>query len=73
MGYRFSNKGWWGYPLMADAYAHWVREAWGDFVLLAWDYETFGEHHSKDTGIFDFMRTPAGGALPARGEDAQAQ
>lgn len=56
VGYRFSNKGWWGYPLMADAYAHWVRETWGDFVTLAWDYETFGEHHSKDTGIFDFMR-----------------
>jgi alpha-amylase len=56
VGYRFSNKGWWGYPLMADAYSHWVRDAWGDFVLLAWDYETFGEHHSKDTGIFDFMK-----------------
>ncbi|MDM8000751.1 MAG: glycoside hydrolase family 57 protein [Dehalococcoidia bacterium] len=56
VGYRFSNKGWWGYPLMADAYAHWVRQAWGDFVVLAWDYETFGEHHSKDTGIFDFMK-----------------
>ena len=56
VGYRFSNKGWWGYPLMADAYSHWVRETWGDFVLLAWDYETFGEHYSKDTGIFDFMR-----------------
>ena len=56
VGYRFSNKGWWGYPLMADAYSHWVRDAWGDFVLLTWDYETFGEHHSKDTGIFDFMK-----------------
>ncbi len=56
VGYRFSNKAWWGYPLMADAYSHWVRDAWGDFVLLAWDFETFGEHHSKDTGIFDFMR-----------------
>ena len=57
VGYRFSNKGWWGYPLLSDAYAHWLREAWGDFVFLAWDYETFGEHHSKDTGIFDFMRS----------------
>jgi len=56
VGYRFSNKGWWGYPLLADAYAHWLRETWGDFVVLAWDYETFGEHHSRDTGIFDFMR-----------------
>jgi len=56
VGYRFSNKGWWGYPLLADAYAHWLRDTWGDFVVLAWDYETFGEHHSRDTGIFDFMR-----------------
>ncbi len=56
VGYRFSNRDWWGYPLVTDAYAHWLREAQGDFVFLAWDYETFGEHHSKDTGIFDFMR-----------------
>ena len=56
VGYRFSNRSWWGFPLMADAYAHWLMEAWGDFVVLAWDYETFGEHHSKETGIFDFMR-----------------
>jgi len=56
VGYRFSNRGWWGYPLMTETYAHWLKEASGDFVFLAWDYETFGEHHSKDTGIFDFMR-----------------
>ena len=56
VGYRFSNKGWPGFPLYADSYAHWLRETWGDFVLLAWDYETFGEHHSRDTGIFEFMR-----------------
>jgi alpha-amylase len=56
VGYRFSNKSWWGYPLLADAYAHWLSESRGDFVFLAWDYETFGEHHSKDTGIFDFTR-----------------
>ena len=55
VGYRFSNRSWWGYPLMVDAYAHWLRETRGDFVFLAWDYETFGEHHSKETGIFDFM------------------
>ena len=56
VGYRFSNKGWSGFPLLADSYSHWLRETWGDFVVLAWDYETFGEHHSRDTGIFDFMR-----------------
>ena len=56
VGYRFSNKGWSGYPLFADSYAHWLRETWGDFIVLAWDYETFGEHHSRDTGIFEFMK-----------------
>jgi alpha-amylase len=56
VGYRFSNRSWSGWPLSADSYAHWLREARGDFVFLAWDYETFGEHHSKDTGIFEFLR-----------------
>ncbi|MFA5055976.1 MAG: glycoside hydrolase family 57 protein [Dehalococcoidia bacterium] len=56
VGYRFSNRGWSGFPLYADSYAHWLRETWGDFIVLAWDYETFGEHHSRDTGIFEFMR-----------------
>ena len=61
VGYRFSNKTWAGYPLKAEAYAGNLREAWGDFVFIGWDFETFGEHHSIDTGIFDFMRT-----LPAQ-------
>ncbi|MBN2407630.1 MAG: glycoside hydrolase [Elusimicrobia bacterium] len=56
VGYRFSNKSWHGYPLKADDYAHWIKEAGGDFVFLGWDFETFGEHHKKDTGIFDFIR-----------------
>jgi alpha-amylase len=60
VGYRFSNKGWEGWPLQASTYAHWLREAMGEFVFLAWDYETFGEHHSRDTGIFEFMRALPG-------------
>ncbi len=56
VGYRFSNRTWKGYPLRADAYAHHLRKAWGDFVFIGWDFETFGEHHNIDTGIFDFMR-----------------
>ena len=27
----------------------------GDLVTLAWDFETFGEHHNVDTGIFEFL------------------
>jgi alpha-amylase len=56
VGYRFSNRGWAMWPLMADTYAGWVRDTWGDVVTLGWDFETFGEHHSQDSGIFDFLR-----------------
>ncbi|HEY8475809.1 MAG TPA: glycoside hydrolase family 57 protein [Chloroflexota bacterium] len=56
VGYRFSNRTWSGYPLYADTYADWLRWAWGDFVLIGWDYETFGEHHWRESGIFEFMR-----------------
>lgn len=56
VGYRFSNRTWSGWPLLAETYAGWLREATGDVVVLGWDYETFGEHHRRETGIFDFMR-----------------
>jgi alpha-amylase len=55
VGYRFSNQSWTEFPLMADRYASWLREAWGDLVTLGWDFETFGEHHRADSGIFQFM------------------
>jgi alpha-amylase len=56
IGYRFSNREWSQFPLMADRYAEWLRRALGDAVFLAWDFETFGEHHRQDSGIFPFMR-----------------
>ena len=55
VGYRFSNQSWAEFPLMADRYADWLREAWGDLVTLGWDFETFGEHHRAESGIFQFM------------------
>lgn len=55
VGYRFTNREWSSWPLMADTYAHWVRSSMGDFTFLAWDFETFGEHHRADSGIFPFM------------------
>jgi alpha-amylase len=57
VGYRFSNRSWSGFPLFADTYANWVANTWGDMLLLGWDFETFGEHHRLDSGIFDFMRS----------------
>ena len=55
VGYRFSNHTWSGFPLYAEQYADWLRETWGDFVFIGWDFETFGEHHRLDSGIFDFL------------------
>lgn len=66
VGYRFSNRGWSGWPLMADTYADWIAAAQGSYVLLGWDYETFGEHHNKESGIFGFMDRFAE-AIPERG------
>ena len=56
VGYRFSNRSWSGYPLFADTYANWIAHTWGDMMMIGWDFETFGEHHCLDSGIFDFMR-----------------
>ena len=66
VGYRFSNRSWSNYPLYADTFAGWVANTRGDFVLLGWDFETFGEHHRQDSGIFEFMRALPG-ELTTRG------
>ncbi|MCL5681186.1 MAG: glycoside hydrolase family 57 protein [Candidatus Thermoplasmatota archaeon] len=55
ISFRFSNVGWNEYPLMADKYAKWLSETPGDVINLFMDYETFGEHQWKESGIFDFL------------------
>ena len=57
IAFRFSNRGWAEYPLMADKFAQWINRVNGNgqCVNLFMDYETFGEHQWEDTGIFDFM------------------
>ena len=55
VGYRYSDKSWRDWPLKPERYANWIRQAEGSFVFLAWDFETFGEHHWADTGIFEFL------------------
>jgi alpha-amylase len=57
IAFRFSNRGWSEYPLMADKFAQWINRVNGNgqCVNLFMDYETFGEHQWEDTGIFDFM------------------
>jgi len=55
VGYRFSNRGWECWPLTAGRYAEWLAGNPGDLVVLGWDFETFGEHHRAETGIFEFL------------------
>jgi len=56
IAFRFSNRDWSQWPLTADKFAGWINDTNGSVVNLFMDYETFGEHQWKDTGIFDFMR-----------------
>ena len=58
IAFRFSNRQWPEYPLMADRYASWIHRAAEEdlFIGLFMDYETFGEHQNESTGILDFMR-----------------
>jgi len=58
IAFRFSNKSWSAWPLTADKYASWITKLAPKSELLNvfLDYETFGEHNWKETGIFDFLR-----------------
>ena len=57
IAFRFVNN-----HVTAEQYVSWMKDnaAEGEIVNLFMDYETFGEHQSADSGIFDFMK-----ALPA--------
>jgi alpha-amylase len=58
IAFRFSNKSWSAYPLMAETFAQWLHgiKHQGEVITLSMDYECFGEHQWSGTGIFDFMR-----------------
>ncbi|GAO28022.1 glycoside hydrolase family 57 protein [Geofilum rubicundum] len=57
IAFRFGNKGWNEWPLTTEKFVKWIlkldkRE---EVINLFMDYETFGEHQDKNTGIFDFL------------------
>lgn len=56
VSFRFSNHTWNEFPLYADKFSDWVARSPGDVVNLFMDYETFGEHQWKETGIFEFLK-----------------
>lgn len=55
IAFRFNQN---GTPLKPDTYIEWLNEipAFEKVVNIAVDYETFGEHQKKETGILDFMK-----------------
>jgi len=65
IAFRFSNKGWDEYPLTAEKYVDWLNQTpeEEEVINLFMDYETFGEHQWKETGIFDFLAALPGAVL----------
>ena len=65
ISFRFSNKQWSAWPLTADKYASWLTKLApkSELVNIFLDYETFGEHNWKETGIFDFLQHLPGAIL----------
>ncbi|MDD4214701.1 MAG: glycoside hydrolase family 57 protein, partial [Bacteroidales bacterium] len=58
IAFRFSQQSWDGWPLTAEKFVGWLNDInpSEETVNLFMDYETFGEHQWKETGIFDFMK-----------------
>ncbi len=65
IAFRFSNRTWEHYPLSAETFARWIHELpeQDEIVGLFMDYETFGEHQWRETGVFEFMRHLPGHVL----------
>lgn len=58
IAFRFSNKSWKEYPLTPEKYTKWLNDTdeKDEIINLFMDYETFGEHHWKETKIFEFLK-----------------
>ncbi len=53
--FRYSDFGWKHFPLTPEKYCQWVTGSAGEIVPLFYDYENFGEHHKRETGILNFL------------------
>ena len=67
VAFRFSNREWSEWPLTPARYDRWIRGLQGDVVSLFMDFETFGEHQWKETGIFEFFESWVDLRLSRRG------
>ncbi len=65
IAFRFSNRNWSEWPLTADKYAGWLNKLApkSELLNIFIDYETFGEHNNRESGIFDFLAHMPGAVL----------
>ncbi len=58
LSFRFSSKHYKHWPITPRKYTDWIADITknGEVVNIFLDYETFGEHHKADTGIFQFLQ-----------------
>lgn len=63
IAFRFSDRSWEKHPLTAEKYVSWIKnltltekEGKNLYLNLFVDYETFGEHQWKESGIFEFIK-----------------
>lgn len=57
IAFRFSKHDWEMWPLTVEKFTKWLHDHAdnAETINLFMDYETFGEHQWKETGIFDFL------------------
>jgi len=67
VAFRFSNRSWREHPLTSEKYDGWVAGLEGEVLSLFMDFETFGEHQWKETGIFEFFEAWVGRHLARAG------
>jgi alpha-amylase len=57
IAFRYAQKEWKSWPLTPKKYLRWLQSIpeRENLVTLGLDYETFGEHQKRETGIFKFL------------------
>ncbi|WP_430816070.1 glycoside hydrolase family 57 protein [Carboxylicivirga sp. RSCT41] len=57
IAFRFSEEGWNEWPLTTEKLVDWMNQMdeKEEIVNVFMDYETFGEHQKKESGIFEFL------------------
>ena len=65
IAFRFSDKQSGFYPLDSTKFSRWIHQLNGnaEVINLFMDFETFGEHQWKESGIFDFLKNLPGAIL----------